>query len=142
MGRRCSVYYVVRQMRRTKHALLGFFVAPAIGAILFPAFMDGSVGVFLHTYYFLGYTYSVLAAYAQTLVIGVPAYLILRDRFRYSLYTVCFIAIVVAVAPWVVIIGVPLDQAGTIMYGGILICGFVGGYVFYVITRGTHELPA
>lgn len=100
------------------------------------------------------FIYAVIGAYPPTLVLGVPAYLILRKRVAPTIWACAFVGAVVAAAPWVVVASLAnpdfasVDGRATVVHGvktlwgwlgvaktaGMLgLCGAAGGALFWLV---------
>jgi hypothetical protein len=76
---------------------LGFLLAPVFAAGLFAVLADGpDFGLFLVSLFY--------GAIPATILIGIPAYFVLRNRVRPRLITLAAGGGVVAIVPWVIIL--------------------------------------
>ena len=76
--------------------------------------------------------------YGAAVVLGIPAYLLLRSRFAYTKINLAGVGAVVAIVPAILVLRF---WAAVPFVVGIGICGAIGGLVFWYITRRSHVHP-
>jgi len=124
-------------MNRNQSAALGFIIAPAIAALPFPALAEGSLLIYTSKDVLLGYLIAVLPAYAQTLFLGLPIYLLARKKMQYSLPLILLTGAVISASPWLIFLGVSSELL--LFHLGITACGILGGATFYLLTQHSHR---
>lgn len=120
-------------MTAWRAAVVGFLVSPLVAALPIPALLDGS---FNH-YFELGPWKIVLpVVYGAAVVLGIPAYLVVRNRLAYTKINLAGVGAAVAIVPAIMVF--PWFWAALPFIAGIGVCGAIGGLVFWYVTYRSH----
>ncbi|TFU00054.1 hypothetical protein EUV02_15515 [Polymorphobacter arshaanensis] len=96
--------------------IVGFIVVPALAAFVLAYFMPAYDGLTNATERVLrtAIMYALFGAYPPTILIGIPAYFALRNRFDLNLLNCSMVGAALAALPWILIslVSSP-DQAST-----------------------------
>lgn len=99
-------------------AAIGFAVAPAVATPPVPAIMDHSLDSYLDSGVWM---LALLLTYAHAAFIGVPVYLLSRNRISYRPMSLALTGAVVAIAPSIVLL--PWYASVIPFYAQIAVCG-------------------
>ena len=111
--------------------LLGFLLAPVLPSIFYALLLKGDLSL-------LGLVL-VIGGYVPTILIGLPLYLVLRNRVRLRVWIVMLAGGFVAVVPWVILsLLSPADYASlgdcvSVINGRTTWCGHVRNFELYAL---------
>ena len=143
--------------------ILAFLVAPAAASLFLAALapLYGGLSSTVVRVIQTAELYALLGAYPTTLVIGVPAYFILRRHFSPRPFNCAVAGALVAALPWIILSLIP-SGAGSASIGGretiadghltgygwlaqawvvvqIAIAGWLAGVIFWAIAAAGHR---
>lgn len=136
--------------------IAAFFIVPGVAALVMAILMPAYDGISdpLERIWRSALVFAVVGAYPATVILGVPAFFILRQRFEATLLNCSLTGAVVAALPWLILsLLSPLDSASiggraTILHGSltpygwltnltsigqIALFGAAGGMLFWLI---------
>ena len=141
---------------------LAFVVAPTVASILLAVLQPAYAGLTspIERVFETAKMYAVAGAYPTTLVIGVPAYFILRRHFSARPFNCAVAGALIAAFPWIILSLIPpvgsasiggratiidgqMTAFGWLMQawfvGQIAIVGWVAGVVFWAVAAAGHK---
>ena len=137
--------------------VLAFVTAPSVAALLMAIAMPAYDGMEskLERIWLTAKIFALVGAYPTVLLLGIPAYFLLRKRLKPTCVNCALVGGVIAASPWLLLTGFPTaDQSSvggratiidgyTTSYGWLLNLQFVGAIaVFGVIAGGVFWLIA
>ena len=123
-------------MSSLRAVFTGFLIAPFVAALPIPALLDGGFNDYLEP----GPWEVVLPfVYGTAAILGIPAYLAVRNWLAYTKTNLAIVGAIVAIVPAIVVF--PKYWVALPFIAGIGICGAIGGLVFWYITRPGPGMP-
>jgi hypothetical protein len=111
-------------------AIKGFATSPLVASIPIPAVLDGSFNHYLD----LEVWALVLPfSYASALLLGLPTYLLLRNRIPYTAINLSIAGTLIATISLLAILGFRIEASLFLLMFSA--SGTLGGFVFWFITR-------
>ncbi len=114
-------------------AVKGFAVAPLAAALPIPAVLDGS---FNHYLEWQPWGVVLPIVYGCALVLGVPAYFLLRNRIAYTPLRLGLFGGLAAALPMLLVL--PWYWGAGVFFVLVTFCGALGGVVFWWFTQHLH----
>lgn len=118
--------------------VLGFLFAPYAG--FWAYILMGGLAEGHFPFVFFPFDPLMLVAYAPALVLGVPAYLLLKDVARASALNCAATGAMVAAAAGVLLMAIAETRLGWGLMSALALlagCGAVGGLVFWIVVTAT-----